>query len=387
MHHAVLPRCVSALLIAGAVACGDAAAPAAPAAITLSDSAAAALPTYYVTDGARLCEADGRTLCPVRNAFAARLDARRVALWQAGGLAAWFTLGDSTLTQIGQFKSAEADGYQTVTGIAADGDGFRVFEASFEGYRLLTFSATGELESAVAPALPEGTTTLGFVGNVPLMQVVRGRGDSVPARLQLIRLRDAGDSVGTVVLDAPIPWMRAIGTQIRAVPPLFAAAPVFTFDPALGMVWSPGDTGRIERRDERGRVLWTVSGLTGPAVDSGDVAARRRELDRSLAMPLTDEEFDRMSARVADRHGAISGLLFGPGAQVLVARSVVPVRDSVEWLRLAADGTPIGQVRLHKAVRVLLDEGDSLLVHRPTEGETTEVRWIRLALPSTAPAN
>jgi hypothetical protein len=378
-----------ATLIAAALlaACGGETATGSAATIALSDSAVAALPALIIEDATRICRADGRTYCPYDNAYANRLEDGSITLWRAGGLVGRFTAEDTTLQAVGRIAREGRPGYRSVIGVGSARNGTWMFESLPTGFRALRFNRQGEVTDSAAPTLPTGTTSLGFIGSQPVMQVIRGMGDSFPARLHLVALKSPKDSTGETILDTPIPWMRVTFETIRVVPPLFAASPVFAFDAKLGLLWSPGDTGRVERRDRKGRTLWEVTGLTGIPVDSADFVARRRELEAAFNIPMSEDEFAAMAAKAMTMHPSVSGLLLAPDGRALVARSMVPSRDSLEWLRLAADGSPLGRFTLPKHVRVLLDAGDSLLVHRQTEGELTEVRWLRLGLPAPVPAN
>jgi hypothetical protein len=51
------------------------------------------------------------------------------------------------------------------------------------------------------------------------------------------------------------------------------------------------------------------------------------------------------------------------------------------FYRLDPNGTPVARFTLDRRARILLAEGDSLLLHRPTEGEPWELRWVRLRAP------
>jgi hypothetical protein len=94
-----------------------------------------------------------------------------------------------------------------------------------------------------------------------------------------------------------------------------------------------------------------------------------------------------MTAVNGPEHPVISGILLEPQGRVLVAGSVAPTRDSVEYLLLDRDGRPTNRFTMQRRTRPLIFAGDSMLVHRPTEGEPWEVRWMMLKpAKGTAPS-
>jgi hypothetical protein len=103
--------------------------------------------------------------------------------------------------------------------------------------------------------------------------------------------------------------------------------------------------------------------------------------ERYAALPLAEEDFERMRMQAPTTHPAISALVRSETGIVYVGGAVRPAADSVRWFRLSAAGEPTGRFTLSAMTRVLFARNDSLLVHRPTEGEPWEVRWIRLLPP------
>ena len=87
-----------------------------------------------------------------------------------------------------------------------------------------------------------------------------------------------------------------------------------------------------------------------------------------------------MVARTGKRHPAIGGFVVEPKGRILVASAASPTRDTVDYVLLTREGRPTHRFVLTGRTHPLLFAGDSLLVHRPTEGEPWELRWLRLSL-------
>src|SRR5690606_6962705 len=124
---------------------------------------------------------------------------------------------------------------------------------------------------------------------------------------------------------------------------------------------------------------WRIEGDHGPRVTPEEMDARDSTIRASADLtPYSDEHFIEMRTRSDTLHPAVSGLTVTPTGDVIVARTLLRSRDSLQYLRINAEGQPIGRFALDRRVRILLAEGDSLLTHTPTEGEPWEVRWMRL---------
>ena len=77
----------------------------------------------------------------------------------------------------------------------------------------------------------------------------------------------------------------------------------------------------------------------------------------------------------------VGGVTTLPDGRVIVAGVNVPRDSAAVFYRLDTEGVPVARFTLDRRARILLAEGDSLLLHRPTEGEPWELRWVRLREP------
>ncbi len=373
-------RAVPALLAAMLVACTarDNALPPAGGSWTLDSAAASALPQLQPAEGRLLCVADGSTPCPAGQPYANRLDAERYALWEPGRpVQIWGT--DPTPIDVGAGGSGLGE-YQTVLAVGpGKGGEVQLVNLAADGVSLMRFDRSGRfLEQSPLPPLMVGEAR-GFAGKIPLVQGVIV-GDSGGASFRVTVLEDATDTTGRLALEVPIPWVALQGTEVTSAPPLFVAAPAYVMMTDGEIVWSPGDRLDIVRLRADGSPRWQLRGdLPRAPVTPQELAARRANARQTLGEQLPEADLDAMAARSDTRHPIVAGLIATPEGVIYVAGPTTTA-DSVDYLRLAADGQPNGRFRLSRDARFLLATGDSILVQRPREGEPREIRWLRLIL-------
>lgn len=361
-----------------ATACGTTdAPPAAPAEHVLDSAALAELPALPVSEGSLLCTAIGTDECPLETAAANRLDGERIALWEPGSVIRVWRAGDTMGTPIGRTGGDESQ-YRLAIAVRAAGDRYRVITAD-SGWRRLDIGRDGTLlDQAIVPVRTP-LTLVGYVGDQAVRQRMHGWNVGDGGRLTVTLLESATDTAGRDILVTPVRWLIGGTQSTPPLPPYIAASPSWALNPGDGFAWSPGDSLVVEYRDLDDRLRWRLRGPAGPPVTERDMTLRESAVrEASRMLPLIDEDFTSMRDRSDSVHPAVSALAVTPDGEVVVALATVPSRDSIDYLRLAADGRPIGRFTLERRVRILIAEGDSLLVHRPTEGEPWEVRWLTM---------
>ena len=333
-----------------------------------------ALPRWTVTDGGRVCSADGRTLCPLHAAVANWLAPDRFALWEPGRQIGAWRIGDTVAVLIGSV----GQGPGTYTNPSAVGatSGSDVLVVDAQTDTLLRYDGEGKFLSAKPLPKLFGLSAWGFAGRVAVLQRITARDSVVPAVLELRILKAAGDSAGRVALQTTIPFLHLNNSEVSSALPLFPTQPVYAIGDDGALTWSSADRLWVRRVNSSGGTNWTLSSdIKGAAIAPADLAARRLELEHD-DVPAID--LDAMTARTPATHPAVAGILLGRDGRVLVGGAIVPSRDSVTYLMLSKDGVPLARLTLDKRVHPLLLSGDSLLVHRPTEGEPWEIRWLLL---------
>ncbi len=372
-------RCTATVLFLSLAACG-AGGDTDATVHTLDRAGLEALPTLPVRDGTLLCTATGYSDCPLHTAIANRLDAERIALWEPGRTVRIWRAGDTMGTAVGR-AGGDSGQYVFAMAVAAHGDGYQLVTAD-SGWRLLEYDRADRLAGTAGLPVHDDVTVIGFVGDQAVRQQLADWASTAGGHLVVRRLARATDSSGTVVLAAPVRWLRGSNPEAPPMAPLVASLPSWVLAGDGDVIWSPGDALVVIRQAPGGRVRWRLDGPLGDATTSEELD-RRDSVIRAVPEfgQLEPEVLASLRSRSDSTFPMVAGLTVTPEGAVLVARAPVPGADSVDYLRLTADGAPVGRFRLGARERVLLAEGDSLLVHRPTEGEPFEVRWLTIGTP------
>lgn len=343
----------------------------------ITDAELAALPPLDAADGRLVCTATGRELCPLGTAIANRLGGDRIALWEPGRQILLLDAKNPSGRPFGE-QGISAGQYAVALAVGPFKGGVAVVDGN--RYKLVQLSSDGTFEREDNLPPPTVNAAPGFVGDIPVLQTIRSETDSAIARLRVEILESQRERGGSLILDVPIPWLRLRGDTAVSFTPLFAPSPVYGIDQDKTIVWAPGDSFRVERRTFDGKVKWSLSSdRRGVSVSPQDIEVRRQEVVRNAPVgQLRLGEIDSMTAVTAPEFPVISGILVEPKGRILVAGSIAPTRDSVEYLLLDNEGRPSNRFSLARRTRPLVFSGDSMLVHRPTEGEPWEVRWMVL---------
>ncbi len=345
---------------------------------TVTEADLAALPVNSVTPGARLCLATGYDACPLRQPIAARLDADRIALWEPGHTVGIWQAGDTALTPLGSFGSDTTSQYQFVIALRAKGRGYEMIEAQGTRFTFSTLDRAGRVTRRQPIESAGPFAVVGFSQGAIVRQAYADWSTPARGELRVTRLRRVSDSLGSDLLVTTVPWMREGGSR-APMPALISATPVWALTPDGGIVWSPGSPFEIERRSPDGVPLWRLNGPPGPRVDQAALDQREQAVRAAAELlPFDSIDFAAMRQRSDSIIPAVSGLATTPTGTIIAAGAVAPGRDSISYYRIGPDGRLIDSFALSIDARILLAEGDSLLVHRPTMGEPQEVIWMRL---------
>jgi hypothetical protein len=322
-----------------------------------------------------LCVADGYDDCPLTAAWANGLGDGRVAVWEPRRRV--LVLGtDGEMTAVGDSLAP-----LNVAAITGKGRGFQAIVVDAAGWHLVDLDRDGTETGRQQLPAASSRNLIGFVGRVPVAQRLADMANPAGGRLQVDRLDAPTDSTGTQLLEVQLPWLREINGM--AVPaPLFAALPIYTVGEDGSIVWVTGQRFEVEARDRNGTPQWRLFGPVSPEITEEEYAIKASEArERYAAAPLEEEDFERMRAQAPTVHPAITALVRAESGTLYLGGARPLAADSVVWFRLSAAGEPTGRFTLSAQTRVIFARNDSLLVHRPTEGEPWEVRWISLVPP------
>ncbi|MEI2720999.1 MAG: hypothetical protein V9E87_12840 [Gemmatimonadales bacterium] len=344
---------------------------------TLDAAAVDSLPVLTPADGRLVCIADGRAACPLLQPIANRLGGDRFALWEPGRLVQiWGT--DTVPTTIGKVGKGLGE-YEVVLGVGpGDGKSVQLIDMMTDGARVMTFDGAGAfVESKPLPPIEAGEAR-GFVGALPVLQGMVSKSESGEGAFRLFLLKKPTDTTGTLVLQAPMPWVRMQGTQLVSTPPLFATSPVYALFPDGEVAWGEGDRIDLIRKMADGNPRWQLH-INRPRlrITPEEFAAKRASVQSMLGGQLAASDLDSMQAKSDTLHPALAGLLASQEGRLYLIGPITGA-DQIEYIQLSPDGKPSGRFHLPATTKVLLAAGDSLLVQRPQEGELREVRWLRL---------
>jgi hypothetical protein len=275
--------------------------------------------------------------------------------------------------------------YEAVVAVAANGAGYFVVDAASNN--LLLFDAKGHYQSSV-PVAPSGMThATGFAGDIPLLQLILPAAVDSPAVFEVREIEAPGDTLGRSVLKLPLPWLRIRDGKMARELPLFPVLPSYAIAADSDIVWSAGDVFSVRRQSASGMLRWSlVSTVPGPAVTPAEIGQERARLG-STPTAAAAARFDSSVALSAKLHAAITGLVLAHDGRVLVVGAQTPARDSIDFYSLSNSGEPTARFSLPRRSRVLLFDGDSVLVQRPGANLNQELRWLVLRSTTAPPAH
>lgn len=342
----------------------------------IDEANVAALPAWEVdTLTTPLCISDGYGDCPLQAAWANGLGDGRIALWEPRRRV--LVIGaDGMMTAVGDSATP-----LNIAAITSNGRGFRAVVADDDGWHLVDLNRAGKETRRQPLPAASSRNIIGFIGRVPVAQRLANMADPTGGRLEVDRLDAPTDSTGTRLLEVQLPWLReANGMTVPA--PLFAALPIYMVGEDGSVIWTEGQRFEVEARDRNGVPRWRLTGPAGPAITEDEYATRTNEAQEFYsATPLAVEDIERMRREAPTTHPAVTALVRAESGVLYIAGARPLSADSVSWMRVSAAGEPTGRFMLDTATRVIYARNDSLLVHRPTEGEPWEIRWIRLLPP------
>lgn len=360
------------------VACGDRTPPLGDGGThTITEADIAALPVDTTAPGTLLCTAIGSDDCPLAPPVANRLADGRLAIWTPGFTVRIWGAGDTIGAPIGQ-ASPRGPYLRAIAVTDAGRDAFQLVTLD-NTWRLLTIDQRGAVRDSVSIPDPGTLAAIGFVGRQAVKQQMSGWESDTAGRFTLTLLNRITDRDGRVILDVPVRWLAGGNANGPPVRPLIAPSPSWALGPDGSLTWSPGDRMLIEHRAPNGEVRWRLEGPDGLRVTDRHLTIQDSLVRiASMGLPYEEEQFAAMRERSDTLLPTVGGLLLATDGSILVARGTIPGATHTEYLRLAPDGTPRSRFTLDRRIRILASEGDSLLVHTPTEGEPWELRWLRL---------
>jgi hypothetical protein len=353
--------------------------PAQPVARTVTAGALDSLPQVAVTNGRLVCLADNVNPCQVTTATANWLDNGKYATWEPQKPVLVWTPNKTDPEFLGEVGNRDSQ-YNVVMSVAATNSGYVVLSQANGTAHATFYNKQGRYTSNL-PAPPVSISRArGFAGRIGFYQLIHDAGQDSAAEFEVREVDGQGDTVGTTVLKAKLPWLRLRDSRPVAPVPLLPTLPSYAITDDSDIVWTNGDLFNVERRSVHGVVRWSLmSDAPGPVFSPEDRKALRAKVPADDKARLA--AFDSSAAHTGKYFPAASALLVSPEGRVLVVQAQIPSHDSVGVILLGPTGEPLGRFKITARTRPLLFGGDSLLVQRPGANTNPELRWLRLNKP------
>ncbi|HWA15947.1 MAG TPA: hypothetical protein VG817_05930 [Gemmatimonadales bacterium] len=356
---------VLAILLDG---CARAPAPAPVTEIRVSAAAYAAAPRRSLSVVATLC--DGVTGdCEFGDAVAAEPDvADGVLVWDYGRPLRRYDRTGHRLPDLGR-KGKGPGEYEIAVAAGRSGDSIAVVDIA--SLRIARFdSGGGFIRFDPLRNIPQTTRAMKFVQGDLVVHSIQPRGDGAGSTFRSVRMRaDGSDTLARHEL----PGYLSKAGQFQEVPGLFSARPVWAVRPDGTVLVSPGSSYEIwEYRNGTALRQVTVEQAPRPVEQSEIDRERERRLAR--AIPAMRAALEDAMRRAATTHPSVTELVALKDGGILVREAEDVAGDSVRWTRFDSDWHPSGHVVTAASTRVLLVQGERMLMQEQ-DSAGTALRW------------
>lgn len=315
------------------------------------------LPPWYT-----LCEGGQPSVCQFRRIDVAALGpGRKVLLVQAGGVAQAFDSTGRWTGALGRLGAGPGE-YRMVMAAGFDSTGsITLFDQA--GFRIVRFDSLGR---------PSWTRNIPFAAELTGVSAKGGRlvqwlvpgapklGDTVRGSFVVIDSLGQTHTLATVATRA----IRAPGTDLMPIAPLFSARAVWDVGPGPSIVYAPGDRMRIERYRGDGAADLLVEGdVPARAVTSTEVA--RLLAQRSPGGPAVGPwaaQLREAARNAAPFHPAITDVTVLGDGSIWAKESPAAEVDSARHDVFSAEGRLTGYIVLPAAARVIAGNATVVLV-------------------------
>lgn len=209
-------------------------------------------------------------------------------------------------------------------------------------------------------------------------------GDTVLAEIEVIAPRARA---GDVIARLPVPATRREGSDLNPLPPFFTAARVWGVTPDERLFFADAESYSV-------LVLDTTRNVRRLIVDAPRRAVDPAEIDRSASkflsmMPLSGRFREAAEADVSRRrrssakfHPAITDIRFARDGKLFIRGGPDPDEGTVRWDVFTHDFAPVAFFVLDDADRLLMIDGDSLLIARQVMASSKQVVWMMMRRPN-----
>lgn len=208
-------------------------------------------------------------------------------------------------------------------------------------------------------------------------------GDTVLAEVEVVAPRSRA---GDVIARIPLPATRREGSDLNPLPPFFAAARVWGVTPDERLYYSDAESYSVLVLDTAGTPKRLIVDAPRRPIDPA-------EIDRAAAkflamMPASGRFRDAAEADVERRrmasakyHPVITDIRFTRDGTLFVRGGPDPDDGQVRWDIFSRDFAPRAHFMFDDVDRLLMIEGDSLLISREGPAGSKHVLWVLMRRP------
>lgn len=201
-----------------------------------------------------------------------------------------------------------------------------------------------------------------------------------------IRLDYAGSAAGDVIARIPLPATRREGSDLNPLPPFFAAARVWGVTPDERLHYSDAESYSVLVLD----TAHTAHTAKRLIVDAPRRPIDPTEIERAAAkflamMPASGRFRDAAEADVerrrmasAKHHPVITDIRFTRDGTLFIRGGPDPDDGQVRWDIFSRDFAPRAHFMLDDVDRLLMIDGDSLLISREGPAGSKHVPWVAM---------
>ena len=209
-------------------------------------------------------------------------------------------------------------------------------------------------------------------------------GDTVLAEIEVVAPRSRA---GDVIARLPVAATRREGSDLNPLPPFLAAVRVWGVTPDERLYFSDAESYSVLVLDTARTARRLVVDAPRRPVDQAEI---ERAASRFLAMmppsgrfrEAAEADVSRRRRHSAKFYAAITDVRFARNGNVFIRGGPDPDDGTVRWDVFAHDFAPLAYFILDDADRLLMIEGDSLLIARTAAAGSKQVLWVMMRRPN-----
>lgn len=203
-------------------------------------------------------------------------------------------------------------------------------------------------------------------------------GDTVLAEIEVVAPRSRA---GDVIARIPLPATRREGSDLNPLPPFFAATRVWGVTPDERLYYSDAESYSVLVLDTAGTSKRLIVDAPRRPIDPAEID---RAASKFMAMMPASGRFRDAAAADVDRrrmasakyHPVITDIRFTRDGTLFIRGGPDPDDGQVRWDIFSRDFAPRAQFMLDDVDRLLMIEGDSLLIAREGPAGSKQVLWV-----------